>query len=227
MIVGIGLLLAIPAHLYVQFFGAPVTAIIDGRDSAMGRKRINYEYRYHYLLDGRRFDQTEGTGEETYNLTHVGDRFSGRATTLFGHTLFLSPERSIGIGILPLLGIALFWNSILSAFVYQVWVVPLRERWVAMMGVAVRGVVTGTSERTSTRRDKSTRYYIACSFTTVDGRGYSGKHQISAAEYQTIQKGDSVTVLYDLRRPSWNLPYGYCDLVVESPSAPNWSHHAS
>jgi hypothetical protein len=209
---GVILLLSAPAHLFVSRFGTPVTAIVDRIQSTPTRKGgLMYDIYYYYLLDGRRYDERASVGQGTYNQTRVGDRHKGRASGLWGHALFVGPAEWEETGPLGMLGFALFWNGILSVFVYVLWVVPLRERWIVRVGQPALGIVTGRRER-SGRGGKT--YLLTYAFITPEGLEYTGKCSVTNWVYQTAMDGSALIVLYDPRRPRWNLAYEYCDFVV-------------
>ncbi|MGD0771112.1 MAG: DUF3592 domain-containing protein [Tepidisphaeraceae bacterium] len=212
MCVGVILLLSVPAHLFVARFGTPVTAIVDRMENTPTRKGgVIYDIYYQYTLDRRRYDKRASVGKSTYNLTRVGDHRNGRASGLWGHALFVGPEEWEETGPLGMLGFALFWNGILSVFVYVLWVVPLRERWIARIGQPALAIVTG-------RRELSGRggriYRLSYAFTTPEGTEYTGKCDVTNWVYQIALEGTTLIVLYDPRRPRWNLAYEYCDFVV-------------
>jgi hypothetical protein len=210
--VGIILLLSVPSHLLVSRFGTPVTAIVDQKQTTPTRNGgLMYDIYYHYKLDGRRYDKRASVGKDAYNQTRVGDRHNGRASELWGHSLFVGQPEWEETGPLGMLGIALFWNGIVSVFVYVLWVVPLRERWIARIGQPAQGIVTGRRER-SGRGGKT--YLLTYAFTTPEGLEYTGKCSVTNWVYQTALDGTALIVLYDPRRPRWNLAYEYCDFVM-------------
>jgi hypothetical protein len=209
---GVYFLLSVPAHLFVSHFGTPVTAIVDREETTSTRKGgFMYDIYYHYMLDGRRYDERASVGQSTYNRTRLGDRYGGRASGLCGHALFVGPQEWEEAGPIGMLGFALGWNGILSVFLYFLWVVPLRERRIARIGQPVLGIVTG-------RRERSGRggriYQLTYAFTTPEGLEYTGKCGVTNWVYQTALEGTTLIVLYDPRRPRWNLAYDYCDFVM-------------
>jgi hypothetical protein len=206
MVAGVFFILAVPTHLYVHYLGTPVTATIDRIEPRTSKKSGDYYWvTYHYMLDGRRFSD----GESRQVRPAVGDTFGGRAAAFAGHGMILAPEFSVVRDVLPLLGAAIFWNGVLSMFLYVLWVVPIRQHWLARHGEATLGTITGKV----VHRGKSTTYTVSYQF-DVDGKDYRGKCDVDSAAYDLAREGMPVTVLYDPSRPKRSLPYEVCDFVV-------------
>jgi hypothetical protein len=209
-LIGMGMLLSIPVHLYVSNFGTPVTATIDQASSRPNSKgRMVSEVAYHYVLDGHRYDEATSLDSKTLARMHQGDHLEGRASAFMGKALFVGPEWQ-HMGALGLLGMALFWNGILSVFLYGVWYVPLRDRWIVRSGEPAIATITGRKEV----RGKGTRYILSYAFTLPDGEPFTGKCDVPHPAYQQIADGTPVTVLYNPRRPRSNLAYEFCDFEI-------------
>jgi hypothetical protein len=216
MIIGVLLLLSVPQHFYVWHFGTSVTATVDRLDTRPGKKGgTNYYLYFHYQLDGRRYDESDGTDADIYRSTHVGEQFPGVATAILGKSLFLSSAKSIGAETGVVLITALFWNGVVSIFAYLFWFVPLRQRWTVKYGEAAVGQIEGTSTR---RARNGLWYYVTHRFTTPDNRTLTGKSRVSKDVYTSAVVGTPLIVLYNPRRPKWNLAYEYCDFVVAEPA---------
>jgi hypothetical protein len=208
-IMGVFLLLLIPVRLYVHYWGTPVTATIDTFEARPSKKGGDYYYiHYHYVLNGRRHE-----GTETRNLRPaVGQTFAGRAAELNGHATIDPPTLRAG-DILPLVGIAIFWNGVLWAFLYIAWVAPIRQRRLARYGEATGGVVTGKQAR----RGKGTTYSVSYEF-EVDGHKLRGKFDVTSAAYGRAHQGMPITVLFDPSRPKRSLPHELSDFLVSGVS---------
>jgi hypothetical protein len=212
LLVGLFLLFAVPARLYVYHFGAPVTAIVDRVESRTSRKHGDYYLvQYHYLLDGRRFDDSKSPSARTGRPPpRVGDTFAGRAAALLGHALFLPASLNIVGDITPLAIAAVIWNGFIGVWLYIAWILPLCQRWLATTGEAAIGTITHWQ---ANRRNRTTQSYtVSYSFTTPDGRSHDARCRVSGRDRPA--EGATITVLYAPRRPRWNLPYECSDFVV-------------
>jgi hypothetical protein len=210
-LVALFLLWQIPQDLYVTWFGTPVTAVVDGRDMQRSKKsRFVYRVKFHYELNNRVFHDSASVKEEEYNRIQIGDRVDGRASSILGHGTFVGPgwQRQ---SILVLCFIAVFWNGILSVFLYSAWVLPIQQRWVAKHGQAAAGTITKTYVSGGRQR----RYVVEYNFNTAAGQEVKGKSYISMQAYKEASVGGTVTVLYTQRDPRWNLPYEFSDFVAK------------
>ena len=205
-IVGGFLLLTVPTRLYVHYLGTAVNATIDAVEPRTSRKGGDYYLvTYHYLLNGRRYDGSESRTVRPV----VGETFAGRAAAFAGHDVFRPARFSAPSDLLPLLGAAIFWNGVVSVFLYIAWVVPFRDRWLARHGEATLGAITGKEMH----RGKGTTYSVSYEF-EVDGQDYRGKGKVDFAAYDLTREGMPVTVLFDPSRPKRSLPYELSDFVV-------------
>jgi hypothetical protein len=107
---------------------------------------------------------------------------------------------------------ALFWNSIISVFLYIAWVVPIRNRNLVRFGDPVGGQITGKS----VIRGKSTTYRLDYEFTPIgDHQPRKGSIAVAAkAIFDQAIEGQNVTVLYNPSRPGRNVAYEFSDYVV-------------
>jgi len=139
-IAGVFLLLAVPTRLGVRYLGTPVTATIERFELRTSTKSGDYYLvTYQYMLNDRRY--TDEVIREV--RPNVGETFAGRAAAFAGHGMFFPSTFSITRDILPLLGAAIFWNGVISVFLYIAWVVPIRQRWLVRHGDATLGTASG------------------------------------------------------------------------------------
>jgi hypothetical protein len=107
---------------------------------------------------------------------------------------------------------ALFWNAIMSVFLYAAWVVPIRSRNLVRFGDPVGGQITGTS----IIRGKSTTYRLNYEFVPIgDHQPCKGSIAVNTKRlFDRAAEGQNVTVLYDPNRPGRNVAYEFGDYVV-------------
>jgi len=220
-VVGVVMLLSIPVFGYVKYFGTPVTAIVDQTQTGLSRRgKLQEQIFYHYDLDGRRYDKQWWSRRQTFQQTHVGTQYNGRASVLMGHVFVVGPViGTLGNSLLGLIAIALFWNAILSVFIYVLWFKPIHDYLIVKFGVAAMANVTGGYQRfinTYRRGSRGTGVFsrLTYSFTAPNGHQYSGRCNVPPSHYQAMPEGAPVLVFYLPYYPRWNLAYNYCDFAV-------------
>jgi hypothetical protein len=198
----------------VHYLGTPVTATVDRVELRTSSEDGPYtDVYYHYVLNDCRFKGHNNGMNVTSEEKRVGAQILGNAVSAFGRAMFVPASISIARDILLVVVFTLFWNGILSIFIYVVWVSPIRMRRVAKMGTAVGGTIT--SKRMIPAR--GTRYVLKYQFVTADGQTIDATSDISESAFDRAVKGRPVTVLYNPRRPKWNLPYEYGDFTISPP----------
>lgn len=107
-----------------------------------------------------------------------------------------------------------FWNFVVGIFTYQIWVKPLRARWLYKHGETTSGTVVSKRVQTG----KSSTYYVTYKFREpYSGQEFESEMQAwNTAAWNTIQKDQAVTVLYSREKPKRSTVYecgGYqvCD----------------
>jgi len=201
MIIGVILLLAVPATIAAVFFGNVHQGRVVRTWTARGSKgRTNYHLRYGYEAAGK-----ERTGERTVSQWQYG-KLTGSSTRAvippiqvwtanlggyyFDQVVLSdeSPWESVGLAVV----FALFWNGLLSIFVYLLWIAPWQEKQLYRWGTPVPGRIFGKH----TRSGKRISYYLEYEFIhpqlgmlqkqqTVQGQQY----------YHVAHHGQMVTVL--------------------------------
>jgi hypothetical protein len=112
--------------------------------------------------------------------------------------------------------IALFWNGILSVFLWQAYVRPWFQRRLLRHGLPATGVVL--QARSGTNR--GTRFLrVRYEYTPAPGdagadRLYAGSVTATGPGFPAFEEGDELTVLYDPRRPRRSVPYRLADYEV-------------
>lgn len=88
--------------------------------------------------------------------------------------------------------VAIFWNGLLSVFVYMAYIYPVRLRRVYRSGVETRGVV----DSKLISRGKRTSYRIECVFQSADGQPRRTAETVSKEVFESVTQGQSVRILY-------------------------------
>lgn len=178
--------------------------------------RTDYNLQYRYNANGSEYTKSDTVGQNTYQkLTQSGKikeglttfrvRYVGQGSMHF-HVLIENGSTWILFG--SMLFFVLFWNGVLSVFVYIAWVVPLHTRWLVRHGAVTVGKIV--SRRT--QRGKGTRYYATYRFREpVSGQDFEREMQLPKESlYWVAEKGMEVTVLYNPLKPKRSLVYELC-----------------
>jgi hypothetical protein len=163
MIIGMCLLLMVPITITEMFFGKVQQGRIVGK-WITSVKRTNYHIRYAYDADGIHRTGERSCSRSQYDAIPDPARAQTpasieiRSLTILGchfHEALLAGEsRWVKIAIFTL--IALFWNGVMSVFIYMVWIAPWQEKRLYRWGTPVPGRITAKH----TRSGKRISYYL-------------------------------------------------------------------
>lgn len=108
---------------------------------------------------------------------------------------------------------ASFWNLIISIFLYQYWVKPLRARMLYRNGEAT----AGTLLRKRVQKGKTSTYYVSYKFNDpFSGKVFESEIQVwNPAEWHLAMEGQPVTVLYSRDNPKRSTVYEFGGYRVE------------
>jgi hypothetical protein len=201
-------------YLAVWLFGDEHPAGVVKRSEQRGSKGMHHTIEYEYTVAGRPHAGRVSVNADQYRQIAEGDRFTVRA-------LAAAPEARAWVrlpGQTPLLEVgaawlvALFWNGVLSVFLWNVYLRPWRMRRLVRWGRPAPGIVRGQTVSTT----KGTKlYHLTFEYAAADEAGaaavFTGKMASTQAAAASARAGDVVTVLYDRRKPGRSLIYKYAD----------------
>ncbi len=98
---------------------------------------------------------------------------------------------------------ALFWNSIVFLFQWEITVVPLIRRGLVVRGRPIMGRIVDKKTQTG----KTTTYYVLYTYDTDLGQPQRGKMAVARELWNGVQPGQLMTVLYDRSRPRRSVIY--------------------
>jgi hypothetical protein len=211
-LVGLFFLLAMPASILWAVFGADHAAAVDRLWTTTSKNRTRYHAAYVYDLSPGRVRRGEDTIDA--DLYQQLQRAAQKSRTLRVHALGDPPlfHNAVvrgpadvwkHVGSIWLFG--LFWNGVMSIFVYFIYYVPWRLRRLYHSGTATIGQVI--SKRVS--RGKSTSYFVRYRFDAGEGAPRESETSTDRKRYEAIQHGAPVIILYDPARPRRNVAYDY------------------
>lgn len=105
---------------------------------------------------------------------------------------------------------ALFWNGILSVFVWQAWIAPALHRRLYRLGRPAAGTVTGKNVLAGD--DASTHilhYRFAAGGEAGTPEMVEGKMAVRQEDYAEVREGERLTVLYAPGRPRRSVLYRF------------------
>jgi hypothetical protein len=185
-----------------------------------GKKGMHYSVEYVYTVDQADYSATVSMDAEEYATIREGQTFNVRVFVPGiegGHWPGVGNFSPLA-DVLGLCFMALFWNGILSVFLYHLYYRPWRHRWMVRRGLPAAGLVRQI-ERWTNKGTKMVRVryeYAVPPDGHSPGGVFSGK--MSGNEPKPGELGESiVTVLYDPRRPKRNLLYALADFKAVAP----------
>jgi hypothetical protein len=224
MAVGICIAGAFVLTVLVAVFGTDSTGSVLELSKSRGRKGGTvYNVRYRYGIGWRCYTNSASVGWPLFSGLSRPNILEGQQVPVkvrhiqFGplHYHVFTEAHSAWAEAGPMLLFALFWNGIMSIFVYALWIAPLRLRGLVRHGQAVAGQVVTTR----VRRGKSTAYYATFRFTDPENGQEIEREMIlpGSAQYDQTRAGMPVTVLYDPRKPKRAVAYELCGYRVVAP----------
>jgi hypothetical protein len=213
-IIGIGLLCMIPLTFAKVFLGDVHQGRIVRTWTSSGDDSTNYHLGYEYDADGVHRSGDRTCSRSKYNA--IGDPRRTQLpidvyslNVLGWHTreaLLPGESRWKRVGFYLLM--ALFWNGVVSVFVYMLWIAPWRVKQLYRWGLAVPGRII--SKRTSSS-DDSTTCYLDYEFIQPKLGRIQEKQSVSSERFAAANEGQLVTVLCHPRKRSPALIYEFGD----------------
>jgi len=214
MIIGLGLLFTVPLTIAEMFFGQVTQGQIIKKWTTSGKK-TNYHIKYEYDVNGvhrsgeRSCSQSEYDAIADPSRTQPPPSIEIRGLNIAGryfHEAMLPDESRWGkIGFFMFF--ALFWNGVLSVFVYILWIAPWREKRLYRWGTPVPGRIYGKH----TRSGKSTSYYLDYEFIQPQLGMLRKRQSVPSERYYKAHEGQLVTVLCYPHKTRTTVIYEYGD----------------
>lgn len=216
-LVGIGLIVYVLFLAAMTLAGEEVTGrVVSAREGTDDDGDPTYVLEYTYRADGGEYRGSSSVSRETFR--RVSDGGVVRVVTFPpapGIGAGIAGDTANGRNLLFLTLFALFWNGILSVFVWQSWVAPAIHRRLYRVGTPSTGTVT--AKKVVSGEDSVThtvRYRFPLGGDASAPGMAEGKMAVRDAEYGLLREGDEVTVLYLPRRPSASTLYRFGEYEV-------------
>jgi len=199
-LIGIGALGYLLFLLLWRIFGTDIPGVVTGTENSVSSKgHFSYSVKYEYAVGQDRKSGSAGVNEEVYERFHQQEKDRPRVTVhyfalgSYEHAR-LREGRSLWAEVGMIAGWAGFWNTVVGLALYQLWVVPLRLRWLYKHGEAAPGTLVGKREKAG----RSTTYYMTYTF-RVNETGELRQVESQAGNvpmWKMVKVGQPVIVLY-------------------------------
>jgi len=205
-LVGLGLAVFVVLLMLWSLFGTNMQGAITGKSTSRSKGTTYYHLQYTFRVDGQAHDDSAQVPFAEYQRASPGDARTVRYFAAGPLHYSSTPDPRSVPPWLPALFFALFWNGFMCVFYYQMFFLPLLERWLCRNGTAVRGVVVRKDEKRGARNRRMNRLRYAF----VDEWGTRREREVTAPSsewWARIQVEDPITVLVVPGRPRWNVAY--------------------
>jgi hypothetical protein len=227
--------------LGVLLIGTEVEGRILEKRELLTKDDVIYRVQYAYALDGQESTHEVIVSADDYLAVRAGGSVTVRTlpwmtTGNWPRFRDHSPFREAAWP----WRMALLWNGILSVFAWKLYWVPARQRWLVRWGEPARGIVRDlktslgnpscpcfelTYEFTVDGNDPLGPQLLTGSVTSTNNIGQpsllffrwellKGHVTTTVAPVKDMRVGDTLTVLYDPRRPKRSLVYKLADYTV-------------
>ena len=226
--IGLALLLVALASTAVFLVGSNAPAQVTARNISRG-KNTSYRLQFVYREAGALHRDSQDVSASDYDATPIGAAVQVRRLTPLPNAQLVMPSGNRYPNPLPSWGFALFWNGIVSAFLYMAWVAPWQRKKLVAQGAATEGQITGKEIERGRNTSYVLRYRYAPReysqnssdpFSTLAPNALtrapatpplSGTMNVAKADYEAAHEGDFVTIIYDQDKPKRSLIYRYAE----------------
>lgn len=214
-LVGIGLIGFMIGSWLFLIFGTTVPAQITELKTTRGSKNTTaYEVHFRYQHFGSDHRDSTTVPKAVFDTFHQNDMVEVKVFPLpgtkFTQLKYPGAMDSHVVKVMVSTGMALFWNGIVSVFLWALYIRPLINRWLVRNGWPAPGRITSKSVSSG----KSTSYYVEYQFDLPKEGTQQGKMEVTSDAYSLVNNGDSVSVLYSTKKPGWNVVYELADYEV-------------
>ena len=208
-------------YLGVLMFGVEMEGRVVRREESQSRKskKTTYTLHYVYTVEGQEYAAGTTVTAEAYAAHKEGQAIPLRVLpwSPLAHWVRL-PGASPGASVLAMWFGAVFWNGIMSIFLYMVWVRPWLQWRLVRWGELTSGIVRDvrSTPQKGGGLSYTIRYEYASSPTLNEPEQlYTRSASSNSTAAATVKVGDVVTVLYDPKRPKRSVPYLFADFEVK------------
>lgn len=210
IIIGICALGYLMFLLMWRLFGADIPGVVAGTESEAYSKGVHYRVKYTYRVGQEIKVDSQAVSQKVYERFHLQEDDKPKVNVhYFALGSYEHCRIHEGGSLWKEVGaIALwagFWNTILTVFIFQLWVAPLRLRRLYKYGEATSGTLVSKREQ----QGRSTTYYMTYTFRVNETGEFRQVESMAGnvAMWKTIPIGHAVTVLYKRDNPKRSTVY--------------------
>ncbi|HEY7088268.1 MAG TPA: hypothetical protein VH518_09280 [Tepidisphaeraceae bacterium] len=196
--------------------------VLAARSGVTSKGNTYYEIEYEYD-SGTKVRRDKTSASEKYYLSLPPSLRDGKPTSepvpivvrvfevgSVHHAIALAGQSLIG-HVAGIVFAAAFWNTILSVFLYQIYVRPIMMHVLARFGVAVLGRVMSIRET----KGRGPTHVLEYEFQTTSGEHRRAKISLTTGAARRARVGEAVTVLYLAWWPWWSCVYECGDFDID------------
>jgi hypothetical protein len=191
-------------------FGTDIPGVVTGTESEAYSKGVHYRVKYTYELGPEIKRDSQAVSQRVYERFHEQENDKPRVTVHYFALGSYEHQRlreggSLWKEVGAIAAWAGFWNTILTVFIYHLWVEPLRLRRLYKYGEATSGTLVSKREQ----QGRSTTYYVTYTFKVNETGELRQVESVAGnvAMWKMIPAGSAVTVLYARDNPKRSTVY--------------------
>ncbi len=212
MLAGVFLFFYLIFLLLWAAFGVDYQGEVTGAGESRSNKSTTYRVNYKFPVDGVVMNDSQTVAYEVMNRYQKLDAMSPEQKSVRVRYLVIGVFKQAGlpelespwktIGGMTLF--VLFWNGLLSVFVYLLWISPIRIRRLYVHGEPAVGRVLSKRAQSG----KGTTYWVEYEFSDPVTGDKLKKEIVTVREaWNKVSQGDEVTVLFKPSKPKHSVAY--------------------
>ncbi len=224
---GLGLLLValwlVASSWVVRRFGMTVPGEVAARSPGPKGTREG-RVQFTYVVKGQEYSAEEAVDEAALDRLHSGAQVQVRVLSAWpSRPLLVEPAGHAGRGNGVALAFALLGNVALGVLLRRCLREPLKQRALVREGIATEGVVVRKEVGSGRRASWGVQYCYRAprhgAAPAVADKEWQVRMAVGRADFEAVQVGATVLVLYDPRQPSRSVIYPFAAYEAIDPSA--------
>lgn len=214
ILIGIGVVVMFLAKAVIIVAGVTVPGKVVDKKVTTDSDGNSYKVFYTYLTDDQSQHHSKTVPQDVYNTIEVGMNVPVKhlpfLPNLISTPQFTSDNPWRELGFYMLFG--LLWNSIVSVFAYIAYILPWQIANLYKYGDV--GLAKITDKTLASDSDGDATYYIHYTYESPTKYGFIGdvfkkKHNLPKEDWEKLQVGNEITILFHPRKPKNSVPYAY------------------
>ena len=206
MLPGFGFLLRAVLLTLALWFGVWVPGTVTERRSDANDEGVTYALDFDYALGAQQFSSGVSLRGAVYRAIPDDAPLRVRVWTPLPEWSAVPfwQGRALGISRLEMLAFAIVWLSVTATPFYAGFFKSLEDRQLVRHGTPIAVRIT----RKETKDDDPTTYHLHYEFIT-DGKTWNGEVKVQSDEFESVEEGESSTILFNPKHPEINTLYRF------------------